>query len=83
MAKSKKVNSVDSLQVLVRATLTIGACYIAVSWAIDSGSMLSYALSFVLIYYSVRFTKQFVKVQFNNNEKKSKAPRATKKNTNR
>lgn len=58
---------------LVLGTISAISTYIFALWAIDSGSLWVYALTFAALYYTLHFYRLFIGNKFFNNDKKSKA----------
>ena len=54
--------------------------YVLGSWAIDSGSLLVYGLTFVAVYFAIKFLVIFIRVTFFKNDK-SESPRRAKAKT--
>lgn len=77
MAKSKSQEIMkDPRASFVISLLLFITSYVFVSWAIDSGVMLWYILTFVALYYAFSYLKKFIKLQFFNNGKSRKAKKA-------
>lgn len=53
--------------------------YVLASWAIDSGSMLVYALTFLAVFYAIKFYSVFIRVVFFKNDKAKPARRSSTK----
>jgi hypothetical protein len=58
---------------LFYGTMSAIAVYIFALWAIDSGSLWVYALTFAALYYTVHFYRLFIRNKFFNNDKTRKA----------
>jgi hypothetical protein len=58
---------------LFYGTMSAIAVYVFALWAIDSGSLWVYALSFASVYYTIHFYRLFIQNKFFNNDKPSKA----------
>jgi hypothetical protein len=63
----------SALTNILFAITALFATYILALWAIDSGSLLVYALTFGSLYTSVHFMKLFIRLKFFNNDKTAKA----------
>lgn len=61
---------------LIFAALAGIITYGFVSWAIDSGSWWHYLFTFISLYYTVHFIKEFISRLFTNNDKKAKTRRS-------
>lgn len=73
---SVEIKKQSALSPLYYGLASVLATYVFALWAIDSGSLWVYALTFASLYYSVYFLKQFVTQRFFNNVKSSKAKSA-------
>lgn len=80
MATKKKEKTVE--KVVARRTATTNilfavtalfAAYVLGSWAIDSGSLIVYAITFGSLYASFYYLKLFIRLKFFNNDKTAKA----------
>ncbi|MFT4532103.1 MAG: cytochrome bd-type quinol oxidase subunit 1 [Candidatus Saccharimonadales bacterium] len=78
MSTKKANRSNETKRQLLIIVGLLAATYLFATWAIDSGSIFGYILSFTGLYYAVHLTKQFIKSQFFNNDKKPKAKPAKK-----
>lgn len=74
--RSKKANEPRTKVLLFATILSVILIYGFGSWSIDSGSMLAYILTFVALYYTVKFSTKLINRQFLNNDKKPKATKA-------
>lgn len=54
-------------------TVALVATYVVGLWAIDSGSLWVYALTFTALYYTIHFYRLFIRNKFFNNDKPTKA----------
>ncbi len=61
---------------LVLGVVLLAVCYGFGSWAIDSGSLWHYALSFVSFYFAVHYTKMAIKGWLKTNGKARAAGKA-------
>lgn len=55
--------------------------YILASWAIDIGSLVVYAITFVIFFIALKFLISFFKLAFFNNDEKPKTSKSARKNT--
>jgi hypothetical protein len=60
------------LKDLFYGTISAIAVYTFALWAIDSGSLWIYALTFAALYYTVHFYRLFIRNKFFNNDKSRK-----------
>ena len=66
--QSKAVDYKD----LFYGTISALAVYVFALWAIDSGSLWVYGLTFVALYYTVHYFRLFIRNKFFNNDKTRK-----------
>ncbi len=77
MASKKKTQDKEAIHNAFYGVLSFAAAYGFASWAIDSGSLIVYALAFTSLYFAFRYTHQAIRTVFAHDTTRKK-PRAKK-----
>jgi hypothetical protein len=70
---SKSSSKAVDYRDLFYGTISAFAVYVFALWAIDSGSLWIYGLTFAALYYTVHYFRLFIRNKFFNNDKTRKS----------